>query len=75
MSKPLTFFDKLKLFRRYLKTQKDGVIIDCPFCKSTDISFTNQNEGRKGNRNVYVSRYLCNNCHSACENQQDWVKF
>ena len=75
MSKSLTLFDKFKLFRQYLKAQKNGVIVDCPFCKSTDISFTNQNEGRKCNRTVYVSRYFCNNCHSACENRQEWVKY
>lgn len=42
MSKPLTFIQKLKLFKMYLQTQKNGVIIDCAFCRSTNIKFKTQ---------------------------------
>ena len=73
MSKQLTLWTKLKLFSKYLKEQEDGVIIDCPFCKSTNIYFSDQYSYTKGHVTIYVSKYLCNECHSACENEQKWV--
>jgi len=74
LSKPLTFFKKLKLFKMYLNQQQNGVIVDCAFCKSTNIHFCNQLEIQEGDKATYTSTYLCNDCHSACENKQEWFK-
>lgn len=73
MSKPLTLWMKVKLFMMYLKEQKDGVIIDCPYCNGTNVFFCDQQTYTIGNTFIYKSRYLCNDCHSACENEQKWV--
>ena len=74
MSKPLTLRLKWKLFRRYLKESKDGVIVDCPVCDSIDISFDNQLEHLIDDRRVYTSRYTCNDCGAICKNTQEWRK-
>lgn len=74
LSKPLTLIEKIKLFKMYLKNQEGGVIIDCPFCHSTEIHFTSQGEGIENDRVVYKSLYLCSKCLSICDNRQEWVK-
>jgi transposase-like protein len=74
LSKPLTLGRKIKLFRMYLKQRQDAVVVDCPFCKSINIHFCEQEEVKENNKVIYVSRYLCNDCYSACENRQDWFK-
>jgi hypothetical protein len=75
MSQPLTFMKKLQLFRLYLKVQQNGVVVDCAFCKSTNISFDNQETNEPKNYPdyiIYFSDYTCNNCGAKCENKQIW---
>lgn len=72
MSKPMTIIRKIKLFRRYLKTQKGGVIVTCGFCDSTNISFKVQDGGKVDERVVYESKYKCNDCEAICDNVQSW---
>lgn len=72
MSKPLTLIGKFKLFRSYLQTQKDGVIVDCAYCKSIDIKFESQLEHEIDDRKIYSSKYTCNNCGATCSNKQEW---
>jgi hypothetical protein len=74
MSRPLTFFMKIKLFRLYLKKQQNGVIIDCAYCGSTNLAFSNQKKNKVVNKTIYTSRYECNNCGAICKNHQDWIK-
>lgn len=88
MSKSLTFIQKVKLFRLYLKTQKNGVIIDCALCGSTNISFEKQTNnsvftpqlnsnglsGAVKNSTLYHSIYTCNDCGAECRNRQEWFK-
>lgn len=65
----------------YLKQQKDGVIIDCALCKSTNIHFESQKFHEVATPNigspmtfstVYRSEYTCNDCGAKCENKQEW---
>jgi hypothetical protein len=73
LSKALTLIQKIKIFRRYLKEQKDGVIVDCAYCHSLDIKFNHQLEHEIDDRKVYTSKYTCNNCGATCSNKQEWV--
>lgn len=71
MSKPLSFFQKIKLFRMYHKHQKNGVVVSCPYCGGTNIEFWNQKEF--GDKEItYKSEYVCNDCNALCENTQKW---
>lgn len=84
MSKPLTFFMKIKLFILYLRQQQDGVIVDCGVCGSTNINFKSQsgthahnpcihkNNGKRESIITYESKYTCNKCGAICENKQKW---
>lgn len=73
MSKPLTLIQKIRMFRKYLKEQKDGVVVDCAYCHSVDIKFNEQVEHKiDGNQTTYSSKYTCNNCGATCRNKQEW---
>lgn len=74
MNKPLSLRMKWKLFRRYLKENKDGVVVSCAYCDSIDIAFDNQLEHLINDRRIYKSRYTCNNCGATCKNIQEWTK-
>jgi hypothetical protein len=74
MSKPLSLWMKWKLFRRYLKESKDGVIVNCAHCGSIDIAFDHQIEHRIADLRVYKSSYFCNNCGATCKNTQEWTE-
>ena len=72
MSKPMTFMQKIKVFRMYLKKQKGGVVVSCGLCDSTNISFKTQDVGNVENRVIYESKYKCRNCGAICDNVQSW---
>lgn len=82
MSKPLTLFQKFKLFKAYLNMKEDGVIVDCACCGSVNIKFKNQfsetvyhsdNHTKKGKiLTIYYSEYICNDCGAKCVNRQEW---
>lgn len=72
---------KLKLFMLYLRHQRDGVIIDCALCGSTEIKFEQQHSAevyhpdKKGGgttSTIYTSKYECGNCGATCNNRQEW---
>jgi predicted RNA-binding Zn-ribbon protein involved in translation (DUF1610 family) len=75
MSKPLTLIGKIKLFILYMKNKDDNVVVNCPYCGSTNIKFNHQNEiVSKDGSKTYSSYYTCNECNAGCFNTQYWSK-
>jgi len=74
MSKSLSFIKKFHLFRLYLKSQSNGVIISCGICDSIDITFNQQSETKQENNVFYKSVYTCQSCGATCKHEQQWAK-
>ncbi|PAF19734.1 hypothetical protein CHH51_01340 [Terribacillus saccharophilus] len=78
MSVKLTFWKKVRLFRRYLNHQKNGVLVTCGICNSSNIEFSYQGEKERCQEGhkvvIYKSDYKCNDCSASCKNVQGWVK-
>lgn len=77
MSKPITkktVKDLKKLWNKFLKTGHSAVIVTCAHCDSINVKFDKQHERTMGDRTVYQSRYICQDCGSECNNTQEWIK-
>ncbi|GAA0347914.1 hypothetical protein GCM10008931_44010 [Oceanobacillus oncorhynchi subsp. oncorhynchi] len=74
MSKPLTLWMKIKIFRLWLKQQEEGVLVNCSYCDSTNVKFEDQFENNFSDVKIYNSLYTCVDCGAICRNRQEWQK-
>ena len=75
-SRKQRMLDKFKVYVRFFKQdfKRNGVLITCSYCKSSNVSFGNGIDEETENTIKYIGIYQCKDCKAKCSHTQIWRK-
>lgn len=76
MKKPISFFDKIKFFLRWMRYQEGyGLIATCGLCDSTRVKRVDYESMNVDEyTNLYQAAYECIDCGAVGTNMEQWNK-
>lgn len=68
MKRKLTLYDKLRIFKMWMKEHGNALIESCLYCKSTKVRRVDYTE----QDSIYKAKYECLECKATADVAENW---